>query len=80
MERAIREADAEALVLPFISPGATDSRFFRKKGVIAYGLIPLLLKPEDLAGLHGKNERIPVAELDRGEKILNGVVSEILRE
>jgi acetylornithine deacetylase/succinyl-diaminopimelate desuccinylase-like protein len=78
-ESAIREADPEALVLPFISPGATDSRFFREKGVIAYGLIPLLLKPEDLAGLHGKDERIPVDELERGEKILNGVISELLQ-
>jgi acetylornithine deacetylase/succinyl-diaminopimelate desuccinylase-like protein len=38
-----------------------------------------LLKPEDLAGLHGKNERIPVAELERGEKILNRLVSEMLQ-
>ncbi len=78
-EQAIRQADEQALVLPFISPGATDSRFFREKGAIAYGLIPLLLKPEDLAGLHGKDERIPVAELERGEKILDRVVSEILQ-
>ncbi|HKX12917.1 MAG TPA: M20/M25/M40 family metallo-hydrolase [bacterium] len=78
-EQAIRQADHQALVLPFISPGATDSRFFREKGIVAYGLIPLLLKPEDLAGLHGKDERIPVDELKRGEKILNGVVSELLQ-
>ena len=77
-EKAIREADDQALVLPFISPGATDSRFFREKGIVAYGLIPLLLKPSDLAGLHGKDERIPVAELERGEKILHRVVQEML--
>lgn len=77
-ERAIRQSDAKALVLPFISPGATDSRFFREKGVVAYGLIPLLLKPEDLEGLHGKDERIPVPEMERGAAILHRLVSELV--
>lgn len=70
MEQAIRSQDSQAIVFPFISPGATDMRFFREKGVLAYGIIPVLITMEDLEGLHGKNERIPVGELPKGEKIL----------
>lgn len=74
LEKAILGQDPEALVAPYLSPGATDNRFFRAKGVISYGLIPLLLEMPDLAGLHGKNERIKVSELGRGEKILYDLI------
>jgi acetylornithine deacetylase/succinyl-diaminopimelate desuccinylase-like protein len=70
LEKAIRAHDPEAIVVPFISPGATDNRFFREKGVLAYGIIPFLITMEDLKGLHGKDERIPVSEIERGERIL----------
>ena len=70
LESAIREADPKAVVFPFISPGGTDMRFFRNKGVRAYGIIPLLIEMKDVAGLHGKDERIPLEEIPKGEKIL----------
>lgn len=70
LKRAIQESDPKAVVVPFISPGATDMRFFRQKGITAYGIIPLLVTAEDLKGLHGKDERIPVDQLVQGENIL----------
>jgi len=75
LEKALLQVDPQALVLPFISPGATDNRFFREKGVIAYGIIPLLIKPEDLSGLHGKNERVPLAGIKSGESVLWNLVN-----
>jgi acetylornithine deacetylase/succinyl-diaminopimelate desuccinylase-like protein len=77
LEAAIREADPEAIVFPFISPGGTDMRFFRENGILAYGIIPFMIEMEDIAGLHGKNERIPVAEIPKGEKILMEFVKKI---
>lgn len=70
LEAAILAHNPEALIAPYISPGATDNRFFRKKGITAYGLIPALITMEDLEGVHGKNERIPLVELQRGADIL----------
>lgn len=70
LAQAIEAHDPQAIVIPYMSPGATDNRFFRDQGVPAFGIIPLLVKLEDIEGLHGKNERIPVSELVRGEKIL----------
>lgn len=79
LEAAILKQDAEALVVPYLSPGATDNRFFRQKGILAYGIIPMLVGPEEMAGLHGKNERVPIAELDRGERILLDFVLSLQR-
>lgn len=70
IREAIQKNDPKAVVAPFISPGATDNRFFRARGVPAYGIIPLVIRSSDIAGLHGKNEAIPVDELQRGEAIL----------
>ncbi|MDX1387470.1 MAG: M20/M25/M40 family metallo-hydrolase, partial [bacterium] len=43
LEESILAVDPKAVVIPFISPGATDNRFFREKGIPAYGIIPLLI-------------------------------------
>lgn len=56
----------EGPVVPAFIAGFTDSRFFREKGIPAYGISPFKLAPEDSRGIHGPDERIPLAELDRG--------------
>lgn len=80
VREAILRQDLEGVVLPFLSAGATDSRFFREKGVVSYGIIPLLLVPEELAGLHGKDERVPVAGLQRGAEVLYDIVLGVLSQ
>ncbi len=60
----------EAQVTQYLSPGATDNRFFREKGFECYGLIPILVTMEDIATLHGKNESISLENLSLGTKIL----------
>lgn len=65
---------AEAPVVPFFSPGFTDSRLFRQRGIPAYGVSPFALEPQDLLGIHGADERIPLAELDRGVERMERIV------
>jgi acetylornithine deacetylase/succinyl-diaminopimelate desuccinylase-like protein len=60
------ELGHEAPVVPTFIPGFTDSRFFRERGIAAYGVSPFSIAPEAAAGIHGPNERIPLSELDRG--------------
>jgi acetylornithine deacetylase/succinyl-diaminopimelate desuccinylase-like protein len=50
----------DAVVLPYMSTGFTDSRFFRSIGVETYGLMPLLMAREDMGRIHGVDEKIPV--------------------
>jgi acetylornithine deacetylase/succinyl-diaminopimelate desuccinylase-like protein len=56
-------------VLPFLTTGATDLRYFRDLGIPAYGFFPVILPNEELFRMHGKDERISVAALKQG---LNG--------
>jgi acetylornithine deacetylase/succinyl-diaminopimelate desuccinylase-like protein len=64
----------EAPVVPFFSPGFTDSRLFRQRGIPAYGFSPFALEPQDLLGIHGTDEHIPLAELDRGVDRMRRIV------
>jgi len=70
----ILETIEEALVLPYVASGFTDSRIFRHRGVVAYGLMPALLEPSDVAAIHGHNERISIENLRLGTTILFEIV------
>jgi acetylornithine deacetylase/succinyl-diaminopimelate desuccinylase-like protein len=60
----------EAVVTPFMSPGTTDSSYFRVHGFKCYGLIPALLTDYELDGIHGKDESIRISHLKTGIQIL----------
>lgn len=65
----------EALVVPTFIPGFTDSRFFRERRIPAYGLSPFALSGEDTRGIHNPDERIPLAELDRGVERMRRILA-----
>ena len=59
-----------APVVPVVIPGTTDSRYFRERGIAAYGFSPFLLTGPESRGIHGANESIPVdAFLDGVERM-----------
>ncbi len=63
---AMRVAYPEAAVIPSMVTGGTDSRFFRDRGVVAYGaglLSSSIDAGEFFKRFHGHNERIDVASL-----------------
>lgn len=76
IERAARSAYPDATVTPFMSVGTTDSRFFRQRGVPAYGLTPMVLPQELLTTIHGVDERVPTGALGPAVR----VVYETLRQ
>ncbi len=53
-------------VLPYITTGATDLRYFRDNGVLAYGFFPIVLSDDEILRMHGKNERISIENIHRG--------------
>lgn len=71
LERALRP---EGPVVPTFIPGFTDSRYFRERGIPAYGIAPFRLSPAESSGIHAKDERITLAELDRGVERMRKVV------
>ena len=65
----LKELVPESITAPMLTPGTTDSCFFRRKGVNCYGLFPAIIDPGELAGFHGIDERISVENLRLGIQI-----------
>lgn len=74
--RAVAEVlGTEGPVVPAFIPGFTDSRFFRERGIPAYGVSPFFLESKAFLGVHGPNEAIPLDELDRGVERMKRIVA-----
>jgi acetylornithine deacetylase/succinyl-diaminopimelate desuccinylase-like protein len=58
----------DARVVPQMSTEFTDSHYFRQKGLIAYGFIPLELTAAEEKGISGANEHLPTRELGAAVK------------
>ena len=67
----------EAIVTPFLVFGSTDSRFFREKGMISYGVGPMMLGMEDIQMVHGIDEKISEENLILGTDIYTEIVEEL---
>jgi acetylornithine deacetylase/succinyl-diaminopimelate desuccinylase-like protein len=84
LHAAVREVCAgvmpEAALLPRVTAGFTDSRTFRRRGIPAYGFVPMLLGPDEQGGMHGNNERISLANLRLGVEVLYRVVERVCAE
>jgi acetylornithine deacetylase/succinyl-diaminopimelate desuccinylase-like protein len=66
LERVSRELVADSALVPFLTVGATDARFFRRAGSVAYGygLFSRRLGFDDYATMfHGNDERVDVESL-----------------
>jgi acetylornithine deacetylase/succinyl-diaminopimelate desuccinylase-like protein len=73
--RAVAKVLGEtAPVVPAFIPGFTDSRYFRERGIAAYGVSPFFLEPQRFLGIHGADESIPLAELERGVERMRRIV------
>jgi acetylornithine deacetylase/succinyl-diaminopimelate desuccinylase-like protein len=69
LERELAVELPDSITVPLQSPGGSDSKWFRARGVPAYGFMPALIDEELLTTVHGLDERIPVAELTRALRV-----------
>jgi acetylornithine deacetylase/succinyl-diaminopimelate desuccinylase-like protein len=77
MSAALRAEDPSAYTLPFLMSGGTDAKSFSTLGIRCFGFTPLLL-PADLdfmSMFHGIDERVPVASLQFGVRVLDRFLS-----
>jgi len=71
------EIDPEIAVVPYLSTGVTDSARLRKLGVQAYGILPFPMAQEDEERMHGHDERVPVASLRFGARLIHEALVKI---
>lgn len=75
IRKAILDEHPDAIVTPMFVPFGTDSVNLRKRGVIAYGLTPMILDAATAATMHSDEERIPVVDFKRGIRIFYRVLT-----
>jgi acetylornithine deacetylase/succinyl-diaminopimelate desuccinylase-like protein len=75
----LKELVPDGLTTPMLSPGTTDSAFFRQKGAQSYGLFPIIITPDELARFHGIDERISLDNLRLGLQITYRVLERMTR-
>lgn len=74
IERALVAGNPGAVVTPMLVPYGTDSVYLQRRGVIAYGFMPMVLDTATAATMHSDRERIPVSEFLKGLRIYYSVL------
>jgi len=77
---ATRAVDPKMVVVPYLSTGATDSARLRQLGMQAYGILPFPMDQNDEDRMHGNDERIPLASLAFGTKVIYGAIRRVASE
>lgn len=71
---SIDDLTGSRTVIPTITPATTDARFFRERGVAAYGVglfDERISFPEFLTMFHGHDERVSVESIDRTTRLFS---------
>jgi acetylornithine deacetylase/succinyl-diaminopimelate desuccinylase-like protein len=82
IEETVREEIPGAETVPYLLTGATDSRFMREIGAVAYGFHPLSTRmslAERAQLIHNDNERIDLESLELGVRLLTKVAMKTLQ-
>ncbi len=75
IERAAHDRDPDALVTTVMLTGGTDRPAYRQLGIVTYGFSPFKIDAEEShRGVHGNDERIPVAQVGWGVHLLYDVL------
>lgn len=69
----------DAVIVPQVSSGFTDSHFFRDLGLASYGYAPFLIPAEQEGGVHGNDERISLENVRRGTVMMLEIVEAMAR-
>ncbi|MEN6614990.1 MAG: M20/M25/M40 family metallo-hydrolase [Syntrophorhabdus sp.] len=75
IKEAIQSLKGNIPTLPFVTTGATDMRYFRDLGVPSYGFFPVTLTKEEHMRMHGKDERISLANIKEGLEGCKAIVN-----
>ena len=78
--RAVESVTAQVFpgvpVVPTMSSGATDSKYFRLAGIPAYGISGIFSDIDDVR-VHGRDERVGVKQFYEGQEFLARLVNEL---
>ena len=69
IENKLNNINPKYKLLPIITPGYSDNRYFRQRGIATIGFFPLDIK-NNISGIHGNNEYISFKSLTLSHDVL----------
>lgn len=79
IQAVLGEHFPRGLVTTRMLSGWTECQIFRQLGCTCYGFSPFLVTREEIAGVHGDNERVSVENVRRGLRVYFEVVERMVR-
>lgn len=71
---AMKKAEPGSIVGAVVGGGTSDSRYFRAKGIVAYGIAPFKVNYYDADTVHGNDERIRARFFSEGVRLMRSIV------
>ena len=65
---AVKASYPDAATVPYVMMAATDSRHFHRFSPAVYRFAPLEMSNAQRASIHGVDERVEIASLEKGER------------
>lgn len=78
-KETVQAMDPGALVTTPMLTGFTDSYYYRRLGIGAYGIDPFRLSEADGEGVHGNNERVSLDNIRFGTEFFYRLVEQVAR-
>jgi acetylornithine deacetylase/succinyl-diaminopimelate desuccinylase-like protein len=72
----MKSAQPGSTVAPFVSAGTSDSRWFRARGIAAYGIAPFKVNYYDADTVHANDERIRQRFFSEGVRLMRRIVED----
>jgi len=76
MSATMRKREPRSRVGAIVGAGTTDSRFFRARGIVAYGIAPFKVNYYDVGTVHAADERIRDRFFTEGVGLTRRIVSD----
>lgn len=76
MAKAMKADEPGSAVEPVVGAGTSDSRFFRARGMVAYGIAPFKVNYYDADNVHGADERIRARFFEEGVQLVRRIVTD----
>jgi acetylornithine deacetylase/succinyl-diaminopimelate desuccinylase-like protein len=73
---AMTKSEPDSIVGPTVTAGTTDSRYFRARGIVAYGIAPFKVNYYDADTVHGNDERIRARFFAEGVRLMRTIVDD----
>lgn len=74
LARNMAQSDRGSIVVPMLSPGTSDSRYFRSRGIASFGISPFRVNYYDADTIHGIDEKIRTRSFLDGVRLMRKIV------